>query len=124
MTDPQQTIKEIFVYEKKYTKYLFGGKNEKGLIKGKLINDILGYNIDNYLDFDKLLKDNIAFFPSVYKGTNNYGDRYEGNMVLRGLKGRQAKLTIGVLFKTDKYKLTSVYINKLKDSELEYDYYE
>lgn len=33
----------------------------------------------------------------------------------------QAKLTIGAIFKNNEYKLTSVYIDKLKENELSYD---
>lgn len=120
--NPQNVINTIDIDNKKYTDYLFGGNNDKGIIKGNLINDVLGYNIDNYNDFDKLIKDNIKLYPKRYKDTTKYGDKYEVNMVVKGLKDRQAKLTIGVISKDDNYKLTSIYIEKLKESELKYDY--
>lgn len=122
--NPQNIIDSIDIAEDKYTKYLFVGSNKDGLIKGKLINDVLGYNIDNYKELDKLIKNNINKFPSRYKGNNQYGNKYEVNMVVKGLKGRQAKLTIGALESNNNIKLTSVYISELKESELKYDKYQ
>lgn len=119
--NPQNVIDNINIAEDKYTKYLFGGSNKDGLIKGELINNVLGYNIDNYKEFDKLIKDNINKFPKQFKGNDKYGDKYEVNMVLKGLKERQAKLTIGTRCINNKYNLSSVYISKLKESELKYD---
>ena len=47
-------IREPITIEKnKFEKYLFGGNNESGLNKGKLIEKRLGYNIDNYKEFEK-----------------------------------------------------------------------
>ena len=119
--NPQDVIENISIAEEKYTKYLFDGTNEKGLIKGELINKVLGYNKDNYKEFDKLIKENISKFPSRYKGTDQYGDKYEINMVLKGLNERQAKLTIGVRIQNNECKLTTVYINELKENEIKYD---
>ena len=61
----------------KYTNYLFGGNDERGLNKGRLITRILGYNINNYLEFDKKVKQAVAEFPATYKKGNEFGDAYE-----------------------------------------------
>lgn len=121
--NPENVIDKLTVADEKYTQYLFGGNNEKGLIKGRHIDNILGYNIDNYKEFDKLIKDSISKFPSRYKGTNQYGEVYEVNMVVKGLKDRQAKLIVGILKTNNDFKLTSTYIERLKESELKYDNY-
>lgn len=120
--NPENIIENVNVAQEKYTKYLFDGDNEKGLTKGKLITDILGYDINNYNEFDKLIKNNIKYFPRRDRGTTKYGDKYEVNMVVKGLKNRQAKLTVGIISPTDEENnLTSVYIEKLKESELSYE---
>lgn len=119
--NPENVIKSISVAPEKYTNYLFDGNNENGLIKGRLITDILGYDKTNYIEFDKLLKDNISNFPKRYRDTTKYGDRYEVNMVLRGKKGKQAKVTVGVLNDGNVDKLTSVYIEKVTRGDLKYD---
>lgn len=121
--NPQNIINNIDIATDKYTKYLFEGDNEQGLIKGRLINDVLGYNKDNYIKFDKLIKDNISLYPKRFKDSTQYGDRYEVNMVLKGLNNRQAKVTVGIISNDNQNKLTSIYINKLKDSELIYEKY-
>lgn len=122
--NPDNVVKTMTVAPEKYTKYLFDGTNEKGLTKGRLITDVLGYDKTNYEKFDKLLKDNISSFPRRYKETDEYGDKYTVNMVLKGRKGRQAKVTVGLINNSDEgteYKLTSVYIDKLKRSDLQYE---
>lgn len=120
--DPENVVKNITVAPEKYTKYLFDGTNEKGLIKGRLITEVLGYDKTNYMEFDKLIKDSISGFPKRYRETTKYGDRYEVNMVLRGKTGRQAKVTVGVINKDNEHKLTSVYIEKVKGGDLRYGY--
>ena len=119
--NPQNVIKDICIADEKYTKYLFDGNNKDGLIKGELIDKILGYNKDNYKQFDALLKENINRYPKRFKGEDKYGQKYEINMVIKGLKDRQAKVTIGSRFINNEYKLSSVYINELKESELKHE---
>lgn len=120
ISNPQNVVKDISIAEEKYTKYLFDGENKDGLIKGELIDKILGYNKDNYKQFDALLKENISKYPRRFKGEDKYGQKYEINMVIKGLKNKQAKLTIGSRFINNEYKLSSVYINEIKESELKY----
>ena len=119
--NPENVVKSMTVAPEKYTKYLFDGNNEDGLVKGRLITDILGYDKTNYGEFDKLLKDNINSFPKRYKDTSKYGERYEVNMVLKGKKDRLAKVTVGLIKSGDEYKLTSAYIDELKRSDLTYE---
>lgn len=107
------------VNENKYLKYIFGGENKDGLAKGRAIESRLGYNIDNFKDFDKLIKSNIGKYPARHKSSTPHGEKYEVNIVVRGLKGKQAKILVGVM----DYgipKLTTLYIDKLKESDLKY----
>lgn len=108
------------VNENKYLKYIFAGENKDGLAKGRAIESRLGYNIDNYKDFDKLIKSNIGKYPARHKSSTPHGEKYEVNIVLRGLKGKQAKILIGVM-DDGIPKLTTLYIDKLKESDLKYE---
>lgn len=108
------------VNENKYLKYIFGGENKEGLAKGRAIESRLGYNIDNYKDFDKLIKSNIGKYPARHKDSTPYGEKYEVNIVVRGLKGKQAKILVGVM-DDGIPKLTTLYIDKLKESDLRYE---
>lgn len=107
--------------ESKYTNYLFGGTNEIGLAKGKALNSRLGYNINNYKAFDSLIRNNISNYPAIEKGDTPYGTRYEVNMVVKGLKDKQAKLRVGIMYKKDNPdipQLTTTFIDNLKESDL------
>lgn len=108
------------VHENKYLKYLFDGENMNGLAKGKAILSRLGYSKDNYKEFDKLIKANIGRYPAKHKASTAHGEKYEVNMVVRGLKGKQAKVLVGVM-DDGIPKLTTVHIDKLKESDLRYE---
>lgn len=108
------------VNENKYLKYIFGGENKEGLAKGKAIESRLGYNIDNYIEFDKLIKSNISRYPARHKYSTPHGEKYEVNMVVRGLKGKQAKVLVGIM-DDGIPKLTTLHIDKLKESDLRYE---
>lgn len=108
------------ISENKYLKYIFDGKNNDGLAKGRAIESRLGYNKDNYKEFDKLIKYNIGRYPARHKESTPHGEKYEVNMVVRGLKGKQAKVLVGVM-DNGIPKLTTVHIDKLKESDLRYE---
>lgn len=113
--DNLDTFCSINIDNKKFTDYLFNPKNEKGYIKGKLITDVLGYDINNYEELEKLIKHNISKYPYSFKGENQFGKRYEANMVVMGKKDRRAKITVGLFMENNnEVKMTSMYINKLK----------
>ena len=99
---------------RKFTEYLFGGTNERGLAKGAAFTSRLGYDIDNY---DKL-KDEIlkkaSKYPSVFKETSIYGDKYEQKMILYGLNDKSANVIVGWQVNTEKTWLTSAYMKELK----------
>ncbi|WP_052406409.1 minor capsid protein [Clostridium culturomicium] len=109
--------------ERKYTSYLFGGSNVNGLAKGDAFESRLGYSINNYKDLDILIKDNIGKFPAIFKGDTPHGKKYEVNMVLKGLKNKQAKVKVGVMSDDNGPRLTTVFIDKLKESDIEYERY-
>ena len=104
----------ITIAEKKYTQYLFGGTNQGGLIKGKLITSELGYGISNYKEFDGKIKQAVMEFPAKYKSTIEFGDIYEINSVIAGLKDKKARVIIGALVDRETSKVTSIYIKDVK----------
>lgn len=96
---------------RKFTEYLFGGTNERGLAKGAAFTSRLGYDIDNY---DKL-KDEIlkkaSKYPAVFKGSNSHGYKYEQKMVLYGLKNKPANVLIAWLNKENATHLTTLHLD-------------
>lgn len=113
-------VDKFEVNENKYLKYIFGGENKEGLAKGRAIESRLGYNIGNYIEFDKLIKSSISKYPARHKASTPHGEKYEINIVVRGLKGKQAKVLVGVM-DDGIPKLTTLYIDKLKESDLNYE---
>ncbi|MFD1464442.1 DUF6883 domain-containing protein, partial [Paenibacillus farraposensis] len=78
---------------RKFTSYLFGGSNEKGLEKGQNFTRVLGYDADNWKDLKKVLLENSSQFPA--KKTRMNGDGSEGwmqNQVVRGVNGQLANV--------------------------------
>ncbi len=102
---------------RKFTEYLFGGTNEKGLAKGAAFTSRLGYDIDNYGKLkDEILK-KAGKYPSVLKDTGVYGEKYEQKMILYGVKGKPANVIIGWQTNDDKTWMTSGYIKELRQRE-------
>ena len=110
---------KLDIDERKYTGYLFNPDNPKGYAKGKAITSRLGYDISNYAVLDKLVKENIVKYPSSIKAQTQHGQKYEVNLVVRGLKGKQAKLQVGLIYDkgSDIPRLTSMYIDDLKEGD-------
>ena len=99
------------VDNRKFTQYLFGGTNKKGLAKGRAFTSRLGYDISNY---DKL-KDEILKkterYPAKFKGNNGHGDKYEQKMILYGLKNKPADVLIGWLNDSSGVHLTTLHLD-------------
>ena len=110
---------KLSIADAKYTGYLFNPNNTEGYAKGKAFTSRLGYDINNYKELDKLIRSNIGKFPVIYKGSNKFGEKFEVNMVVKGLTGKQAKVKIGIMVDKDKDipKLTTAFIDKLKESD-------
>lgn len=117
--EPLRNSENLHVAEAKYTGYLFNPNNETGYAKGKAFTSRLGYDVSNYKELDTLIKNSIGKYPANSKGNTEYGEKYEVNMVLKGLTGKQAKVKAGIMLEkgTDIPKLTTVFIDKLKESD-------
>ena len=75
-------VDSAIIDDRKFTNYLFGGNHEKGLIKGRLITKELGYDINNYPDFESEILKRIKLYPSNYVDSNNFGQRFETKLIM------------------------------------------
>lgn len=93
-------------------------KNHPGDGKAKAIafERALGYNQSNYRDLIENIKQNLARFPARFKGSNEFGDRYEVILRLEGPNGKEANvLTSWIILKNeDIARLTSLYVTRRK----------
>ena len=54
-------------------------------------------------------------YPAVFKGNVGFGDKYEQQIVLNGLKGTPANVIVGWISKPDgTTSMTSAYIKEVK----------
>lgn len=101
--------------EGKFTKYLLGGENEKGLAKGRAFTSRLGYSIDNWKNLQEDIAQRAVKYPAEMKGTTEFGSKYEQKMILYGKKGTPANVTVGWMYKADgSMSMTSAYIKEVK----------
>lgn len=101
--------------EGKFTKYLFGGTNADGIPKGKAFESRLGYDLQNWKELQKEIRKKAEMYPAVFKGNVGFGDKYEQQIVLNGLKGTPANVIVGWISKPDgKTSMTSAYIKEVK----------
>lgn len=107
----------VYIDERKYTEYLFGGIDERGLNKGRLITNLLGYGLHNYRQFDKVVKRAVTEFPAALKRQDSRGAAYEVITVITGLIGRKAKVVIAAFVDLTNARVTTVYIKEVKESD-------
>lgn len=101
--------------EGKFTKYLLGGTNEKGLAKGRAFTSRLGYDINNWKELQKEIAQGATKYPAEEKGATEFGLKYEQKMILYGKKGTPANVMVGWLKKADgSMNMTSAYIKEVK----------
>lgn len=98
---------------RKFTHYLFGGNNAAGLAKGVAIKERLGYDIDNWEEFEGEIMKRAPRYPATVKVKDQHGQRYEQKMVLYGLNGTPANVIVAWIEKDGKTKLTSAYIKEV-----------
>lgn len=100
--------------DKKFTNYLFGGDDPRGLAKGKAFDSRLGYNAENWEDLQEAIQRRASLYPSTYKQNNGYGDLYEQKMILYNSDGKPANVVVGWIHKPDgSTSMTSTYIKEV-----------
>lgn len=98
----------------KFTRYLLGGENEKGLAKGYAFTNRLGYDINNWKELQMEIAQQTAKYPATNKGSTIFGTKYEQKMILYGKKGTPANVVVGWIHKPDgTTSLTSAYIKEV-----------
>lgn len=105
----------VVLPEAKFTKYLLGGENAKGLAKGKAFTERLGYNIDNWKELQREITNGAEKYPATSKGETEYGVKYEQKMVLYGKNNTPANVVVGWMCKPDGIiSMSSAYIKEVK----------
>ncbi|MCC8169704.1 MAG: minor capsid protein, partial [Oscillospiraceae bacterium] len=61
---------------RKFTEYLFSSNNAKGWSKGQAFTSRLGYDKNNYLELKNEILTKAGKYPSTYKGSSIYGNKY------------------------------------------------
>ncbi len=109
-------INNAVMADAKFTRYLFGGDNDKGLIKGKNIENTLGYNISNWEQFRDEISRLIKVNPSKNGGINSMKDgyRYEQYIIIHGKNGRLANIKLGWNVVGNITSLSTLFIEELK----------
>lgn len=110
-------VDKAYIDKRKFTEYLFGGTNQDGLIKGSLINKKLGYNINNYKEFEEEILIRARIYPAKLKTTGKYGSKYETRTIFYGKNEEPVNVEIGWLVNGDKTHLTSIYINEVNKGD-------
>jgi SPP1 gp7 family putative phage head morphogenesis protein len=97
----------------KFTEYLFGGKHENGLIKGRLFTKRLGYDINNYMDLIEEIRRSSNMYPVSIKGADKYGTKYEQQIILYGKTEKPTNVIIGWMVQGDRTWMSTTYIKEL-----------
>ena len=85
---------EASAADEKFTQYLFGGSNQKGLAKGRAFSSRLGYNMDNWERMRDEILTAAGKYPAILKREDIYGKRYEQQVILYGRKGNPANVLL------------------------------
>lgn len=99
--------------DRKFTEYLFNADNNAGYAKGKNFANRLGYDAENFGELKTEILQRAAKYPSTYKGSDIYGDKYEQKIILYGKNGTPANVVVGWKVKDGKVWMTSAYIKEV-----------
>lgn len=98
----------------KFKDYLFNENNIGGYAKGVAFESRLGYNEDNWEQLQRALLQSARRYPSSYRDTTKYGDRYQQSVILYGLKNTPANVVVGWMVSGDETWLTTAIIKEVK----------
>lgn len=97
LTHPERALPgavDATAADAKFTQYLFGGTNERGLAKGRAFSSRLGYNMDNWERMRDEILTAAGKYPAILKREDIYGKRYEQQVILYGRKGSPANVLL------------------------------
>lgn len=103
---------EVVIDKRKFTEYSLNP--EKSPDKAKAFKLALGYDLSNWKELDRQIKEAIKKYPAKEKGPTQYGERYEVIVKITGPNGKSANVATGWILdaKTGEMRLTSAYITK------------
>lgn len=109
LTEYENTV----IPPEKLTKYALNKEHTRGgRDKAFAFELALGYTVVNYQNLIEKIHKNLPHYPAVFKGSNQYGDKYEVVMDITGPNGKTAKvLTARIKYKNGEVKLVSVYVD-------------
>ncbi len=99
---------------RKFTEYLFNKDSKSGYPKGKIITERFGYGKENYKEFTKEIIKRGSIYPTLYKGNNGYGDRYEQKMIMYTSDGKPYNFIVGWFVVGKVTKLSTIMIKEVK----------
>lgn len=99
-------LKNATFAEAKLTKYALDPTSDKGKEKARVFKAALSYEKSNYKDLMQQVYDNLGKFKAVEKGEDQYGTKFEVNMMIHGPNGK----TKNVLTAWKVTWLTSIYV--------------
>lgn len=100
LTHPERALPgavDATAADAKFTQYLFGGTNERGLAKGRAFSSHLGYNANNWAEMRTEILKASRRYPAQFRDTTEYGDRYSQDIILYGKKNQPANVRVGWL---------------------------
>ncbi|WP_171804992.1 phage portal protein [Mahella australiensis] len=107
---------KVYNVEQKLKSYSLNMSHPSGKNKAIAFERALGYNISNYQTLIEQIYQGIDQYPAVYKGTDQYGDKYEIVMDITGNNGKTAKVKTAWRIENDgKIRMVSAYVDKTKN---------
>lgn len=93
----------------KFLKYSLNPLKDKN--KAEAFLKALGFNQDNYIILKDAIKNNISSAAAKYKGSNQYGKRYEVIMDITGPNGKTAKVLTGWMVDDEGTRMVTVHVD-------------
>lgn len=111
---PEQVLPRAsgsIIEEPKFTKYFFGGTNQKGLSKGVAFTSHLGYDAGNWEQFRAEISERAKLNPARFTHENEHGKYYNQAMIVYGVKENPMDIMASWELKDDKLRFVTAFPN-------------
>lgn len=98
------------INERKFTEYALNPIKQPD--KARAFKEALGYDLSNYQLLEKQLRKNFDKTSLKFKGSDEYGKKYELLYVLTGENGKTAKVMTGWIDDSNDFRLVTLYVDK------------
>lgn len=98
------------INERKFTEYALNPIKQPD--KARAFKEALGYDLSNYQLLEKQLMKNFDKTSLKFKGSDEYGKKYELLYVLTGENGKTAKVMTGWIDDSNDFRLVTLYVDK------------